>query len=86
MFFDLLIQIIDFLRHILDFVCEILIQLSERDLLLADQSVYVFKFLDFLFMCLHLGFQSGDVGDLGGKVSIESVHLRLSALLQLLIL
>ena len=77
---------INFLRHILDLVGEILIQLSERDLLLADQSVYVLQFLDFLFMCLHLGFQSSDVGDLGGKVSIESVHLRLSALLQLLIM
>lgn len=77
---------IDFLGHIFDLVCEILIKLSERDLLLADQRIYVFQFLDFLFMCLHLRFQSSDVGDLGGKVSIESVHLRLSALLQLLIL
>jgi len=77
---------INFLSHIIDLVGEILIQLGESDLLLADQSVDVLQLSYFLLMCLHLGFQSSDVGDLGGKVSIESVHLRFSALLKLLIL
>jgi hypothetical protein len=47
---------INFLCHIFDLVGEILIQLSQGDLLLADQSVDVLQLFYFLFMCLHLGF------------------------------
>jgi len=56
MFFDLLVQMINFLSHIFDLIGKILIQLGEGDLLLADQSVDVLQFFYFLFMCLHLGF------------------------------
>lgn len=56
MFFDLLVQMINFLSHILDLVSEILIKFCEGDFLLADQGVDVLQLFYFFLMCLHLGF------------------------------